>query len=80
VCAQLHFDICKEVRVRLDSEHWSEHVPKSVEKSHETKVNILRNQHVQTDRTIPNTESGIAIRDNEGACTWCDSLIAGMAL
>jgi hypothetical protein len=31
VCAQLHFDICKEVRVRLGSEHWNEHVPKSIE-------------------------------------------------
>lgn len=35
VCAQLHFNICKEVRVRLDSEHWNEHAPKSVEPSHE---------------------------------------------
>jgi hypothetical protein len=26
MCAQLHFNICKEVRVRLGSERWNEHV------------------------------------------------------
>ena len=30
MCAQLHFNICKE-RVQLDKKHWYEHVPKSVE-------------------------------------------------
>ena len=28
MCAQLHFNICKEIDVKLDSEHWYEHVPK----------------------------------------------------
>jgi hypothetical protein len=32
-CAQLHFNICKELGVKLDSELWYEHVPKSVETS-----------------------------------------------
>jgi hypothetical protein len=36
-------NICKEVRLRLDSEHWNEHVQKSVYTSHESKVNILWN-------------------------------------
>ena len=31
VCAQLHFNICKETGVQLDKKHWYEHVPKSVE-------------------------------------------------
>jgi hypothetical protein len=31
VCAQLHFNICKEPGVKLDRELWYEHVPKSVE-------------------------------------------------
>ena len=44
VCAQLHFNICKEMGVKLDSEHWYEHVPKSVPTSHEGKVRILWNQ------------------------------------
>jgi hypothetical protein len=30
VCAQLHFNICKETGVQLDIKHWYEHVPKSV--------------------------------------------------
>ena len=33
VCAQLHFNICKEAGAKLDKEHWYEHVPKSVETS-----------------------------------------------
>jgi hypothetical protein len=31
VGAQLHFTICKETAIQLDTEHWYEHVPKSVE-------------------------------------------------
>ena len=31
VCAQLHFNICKETGIQLDKKHWYEHVPKSVE-------------------------------------------------
>jgi hypothetical protein len=26
VCAQLHFNICKEIGVQLEKEHWCEHV------------------------------------------------------
>ena len=29
--AQLHYNICKEKGVQLDTKHWYEHVPKSVE-------------------------------------------------
>jgi hypothetical protein len=39
--------------------------PKSVETSQVGKVIILRNQQVQTDRTIPNNKPDIIIRDNE---------------
>jgi hypothetical protein len=38
---------------------------------------MLWNQHVQTDRTIPNTELDLTIRDNEGACVLIDVDIAG---
>jgi len=48
VCAQLHFNICKETRVQLDKKHWYEHVPKSVETSQGGKVTILWDQLVQT--------------------------------
>jgi hypothetical protein len=65
VCVQLHFNICKELGVKLDSELWYEHVPKSVERSKVGKVAILWNQQVQTDRTIPNNKPDIIIRDNE---------------
>ena len=72
VCAQLHFNICKEKGVQLDKKHWYEHVPKSVETSQGVKVTILRNQQVLTDRTVPNNKPGVIIRDNEkGTCTWC---------
>jgi hypothetical protein len=40
------------------------HVPKSVETSHEGKLNKLWNE-LQTDRTIPNDKPENTIRDNE---------------
>jgi len=65
VCAQTHFNICKETGVQLDKKHWYEHVPKSVATNQGGKVTILWNQQVQTDRIIPNNEPDIVIRDNE---------------
>jgi len=49
----------------LDRKQWYEHVPKSVERSQGDKVNLLWNQQVQTDRTIPSNKPDIIIRDNE---------------
>ena len=78
MCAQLHFNICKETGVHLDNKHWYEHVPKSVETSQGGKVTILWNQEVQTDRTIPNNKPDITIRDNEkGTCVLIDVAISG---
>jgi len=65
LCAQLHFNICKETGVQLDNKHWYDHVPKSVETSQGGKVTLLWNHHIQTDRTIPNNKPDIIIRDNE---------------
>ena len=53
-CAQLHFNIYKKIRVKLDKQHCQE-----------GKVTILWNQQVKTDRTIPNNKPDITIRDNE---------------
>ena len=77
VCAQLHFNICKETGVQLDKKHWYEHVPKSAE-TRQGKVTILWNQQVQTDRTIPNNKPDIIIHDNEkGTCMLIDAAILG---
>jgi hypothetical protein len=46
VCAQLHFNIRKELRVRLNNEHWKEHVPKLVQTSHKITETIPWNQQV----------------------------------
>ena len=55
--------------VKLYNEHWCDHVPKSVEKSHEVKVTMLGNQQVRTNRTLPNNKLDITICDNnEGTC------------
>jgi hypothetical protein len=35
VCAQLQFNVCKERGMKLDNEHWYEHVPKLAETSRE---------------------------------------------
>jgi len=51
--------------LKLDHEHWYDHVPKSVERSREGKVNILWNQINRTNRTIPNNKPDTIIRDNE---------------
>ena len=56
MCAALHFNIYKEIGVKLDCEHWYDHVPKSAETSHEDKVTKLWNKQVRTDRTIPNNK------------------------
>jgi len=75
VCAQLHFNICKETGVQLDKKHWYEHVPKSVGQG---KLTILWNQQVQSDRTIPNNKPDIIIRDNEKeTCMLIDVEISG---
>ena len=78
MCAQLHYNICKETGVQLDKKHWYKHVTKSVETNQEGKVNILWNQQIQTDRTIPNNKPDIIIRDNEkGTCMLIDVAISG---
>ena len=61
--------IIKETGAQLDQKNWYERVPKSVETIQRGKVTILRNQQIQTDRTIPYNKSDIIIRDNEkGTC------------
>jgi hypothetical protein len=65
VCAQLHFNICKEIGVKLDKQYWYDHVPKSVETNYEGKVTILWNHQERTDRTVPNNKPDSIIRDNK---------------
>ena len=55
VCTQLHFAICMERGAESDKEHCYQHVPKSVQRSHEGTVTRLWNQHLNTDRIIPGT-------------------------
>jgi hypothetical protein len=74
VCAQLHFNTCKETGVQLDKKHWYEHVEKSVETSQFGKVTILWSKQVQTANKKPD----IIIRDNEkGTCMLIDVAISG---
>ena len=77
MCAQLHFNICKEKGVQLDKKQWYEHVPNSVETSQGGKVTILWSQQVQTDTTIPNNKPDIIICDNQkGTCMLIDTAIS----
>ena len=63
----------KKTEVQLDTKHWYEDVPKSVETSQGGKVTIFWNQQVQTDRTIHNNKPDIITRDNEkGTCMLID--------
>ena len=78
MCAQLHFNICKETGVQLDKKHWYEHVLISGETSQGGKVTVLWNQQIQTDRTIPNNKPDIIIRDNEKVtCMLINVAISG---
>ena len=78
VSAQLHYNICKEIGVQLDTKHRYEHVPKSVETIQVGKVTILWNQQVRTDRTIPNNKPDIIMRDNQKrTCILIDVAISG---
>ena len=65
MCAQLHFNICKEIEVKLDNKHWYIHILKSVKTSYEGKVTMLWNQQVRTNRSIPNNKLDIIIHDNK---------------
>jgi hypothetical protein len=78
LCAQLHFNICKETGVQLDKKPWCEYTPILVETDLGGKVPILWNQQVQTDRTTPNNKPDIIIRDNEKrTCMFIDVSISG---
>jgi hypothetical protein len=78
VCAQLHFNICKETGVQLDKKHWHEHVPELVKTGQGGTVTILWNQQVQIDRTIPNNKPDIIIPYNEKrTCMLIDIVILG---
>jgi hypothetical protein len=37
MCAELHFNICKETGIKLDNKRWYDPIPKSVETSREGK-------------------------------------------
>jgi len=75
---QINFNIFKEIGVQLDKKYWYEHVPKSVIANQGGKMTILRNQQVQTDRTISNNKPHIITRDNEnGICQLIDVAISG---
>jgi hypothetical protein len=56
ISVQLHFNIRKEMWIKLEKEHWYKHVPKLIETRLKPKVTILWNKEVQTDRTIPNNK------------------------
>ena len=65
-------------RGQLDNEHCYEHVPKLVEASPGSKVTVLWNQQVRTNRTIHNNKPNIVIRDNEkGTCPLIDIATLG---
>ena len=78
MCAELHFNICIQMGVKLDNEYWYDHIPKLMEPSYECKITILWNQQVRTDRTIPTNKPDIIIRDNkQGTCVLIDVAIPG---
>ena len=55
----------KKKGVKLDNEHWYDHLPKLVKMSREGTVTVLWIQQVQTRRAIPNNKTHIIKCDNE---------------
>ena len=51
--------------VELDSERWYDHVPRLIGTGHESKVSLLWNKQVQTERTVRNNKPDIITCDNE---------------
>jgi len=47
VCAEVHFNLCKEIGVKLHHKHWYENVPKLIETGLEVKVTIVWNQQYE---------------------------------
>ena len=80
VCAQLHFNVCKEIGVKLDNKHWYDHVPKSAETRHEVKDTKLWNQQMRTDRHTPNNKPHIVIHDNKKRTRMLNSLSQSVIL
>jgi len=77
-CAELHFNVCEEIGVKLDNEHWYDHVEKSAESCHESKVTIFWNQQVQTNRSISTNKPYTIIHDNrQGTCMLISVVIPG---
>jgi hypothetical protein len=73
VCAQLHFNICKETGVKLDNKHLYDNVPISVKQ-----VMKVRLPYYKTNRTIPNNKPDIIIWDNkQGTCMLLNVAIPG---
>jgi len=78
VCALLHYHIHQEIGVKFNNKHWHDHIPKSVETGHDSKVTILWNEQVRTDKIIPNNQPDIIIRDNkQGTCMLIGVAIPG---
>ena len=75
MCAELHFNTCKEIWVQSDNEQRYDHVPKLVETGHGGKV---VEPTVQTDRTVSNNKPDSIIRDDtEGTCMSKDVAVPG---
>jgi len=78
VCAQLQFNICKEIDIRQWTLVWSCTIIIQVETIREGKATMLGNQVVQTDRIIPNNKLDIITCENEEG-TWMliDAAVSG---
>ena len=78
MCVQVHVNICQEIGAQLDKESFCKRVTESMVTSSETKVNILWNEQVQTDRTIRNNKLAVIICDNvRGTCLSVANKISG---
>jgi hypothetical protein len=65
VCAELHYNTCKEIGVQSENEQRYDPLPKLVERGDEGTVTIEWDQRVKTDTNVPVNKQNILIRDYE---------------
>lgn len=72
VCAQLHFSLCKEYGIVVDSDKWYEHKPKSISATANGETTIIWNVPVRTDRTVNANKPDIILKRKNQTCLLID--------
>jgi len=65
MCAKLHFNVCKEIGVQLDSEHWYDHYQIQSRQVMKIRLPYYGINKRQRTETFADNKPDIIIRDNK---------------